>query len=500
MKKMKISKNYLKIILLGVLTFTTVSCEGDLEPETFDKLSPDNYPLNAEDARTTITGAYNVLNTGVWGGYGAVGWQQRVIANTATTDEFVCFWGHYAWTGYRNFQWNTSGEHTAGIYYNYIKGITKGINAMSIVDGIEDINADLKNRYKAEMQGVISLLAYTLYDTYGPVPVVVDPEITSDSNTDFKPERPSKEWMVSFIKERARLAADVLPDSYSAGDYGRITKGTALMVLLKLAMHEGNWSEAVSISNELIGLNIYELQDNYRSVFSVENEMNNEIVFAIPQNVSDVGNVWLAHVYPGIYESPDGIPVQKWGGYKMPWNMYDKFEEGNDDRLQSVWRYINTSNGVVDIRGIDEAWAQLGAIPAKYPEDPASTGMIHGNDYVVYRYSDVLLLKAEALNRLNGPNQESIDLINMIRNRVNTTPILLADYPTTEDLNDFILDERFRELHMEGHRREDLIRHGKYLSKASERGAFNTDSSRLLFPIPQSAIDENENIVQNPGY
>lgn len=477
-----------------------VSCEGDLVPETFDKLSPENYPVNAEDARTVITGAYNALNPSLWGGYGAIGWQHRVIVNTATTDEFVCFWGHYAWTGYRNFQWTNSGEHTNGIYYNYIKGVTKCVNAKTTINGIVDINEDLRTRYIGEMNGVIALLSYTLYDTYGPVPIVVDPEITNDSNTDYEPERPTKEWMVSFIKESARSAADLLPISYSAGDYGRITKGTALMVLLKLAMHERNWSEALAVSNEIIALNYYSLQANYRSVFSVENEMNNELIFAIPQNVADGGNQWLAHVYPGIYESPDGIPIQKWGGYKMPWDMYDKFEEGNDDRLESVWRYINTSDGIVDLKSIDEAWAQLGAIPAKYPEDPASTGMIHGNDYVVYRYSDVLLLKAEALNRLNGPTQESIDLINEIRNRVHTTPIILADYSTKEALNDFILDERFRELHMEGHRREDLIRHEKFLSKAEERGAFNTNSSRLVFPIPQSAIDENSNIIQNQGY
>lgn len=498
---MKERIKHIKLLFLVIISSYLVSCEGDLVPETFDKLSPENYPVNAEDARTLITGSYNILNQGVWGGYGAVGWQQRLIVNTATTDEFVCFWGHYAWTGYRNFQWTNSGEHTAGIYGNYIKGITKCINTMTTVANIAELNEDLKSRYVAEMHGVISLLAYTLYDTYGPVPIVVDPEITNDPETDYKPERPTKEWMVSFIEESARKAADDLPVSYSAGDYGRITKGTALMVLLKLAMHEGNWNEAVSISNEIIDLNYYALQANYRSVFSVENEMNNEIIFAIPQNVTDAGNVWLAHVYPGPYVSPDGIPIQKWGGYKIPWDMYDKFEEGNDDRLESVWRYINTANGIVDLKTIDEAWAKLGAIPAKYPEDPASTGMIHGNDYVVFRYADVLLLKAEALNRLNGPTQESIDLINEIRNRVNTTPIVLADYPTTEALNDYILDERFRELHHEGFRREDLIRHGKYISLAKERGAFNTDdNSRLLFPIPQSAIDENSNIVQNPGY
>ena len=72
------------------------------------------------------------------------------------------------------------------------------------------------------------------------------------------------------------------------------------------------------------------------------------------------------------------------------------------------------------------------------------------------------------------------------------------DY-TKETLRDFLLDERGRELYCEGHRRPDLIRFGKFIEKVREKG-FNAEDYHVLFPIPQSAMNENPNLVQNPGY
>jgi len=494
-----IRSSYIRILFIGLFIGLLSSCEGSLEPETFDKLSPSIYPKTAEDARTAITGAYQVLNQG-WAGYGGVGWQGRLIINEATTDEFVCYWGGSVWETYAKILWTANSDHVNGqTYFQYIKATS---NCVNLIDQIKTIaiTADLKTRYEGEMRGLMALLGYTMYDFYGPVPIVLDSKITSNPTSDFQPERPTKEWMVSYIKEQARLAANVLPVSYGKADYGRITKGTALMVLLKLAMHEKDWAEAAKISKEMMDLKYYGLQSSYLSVFAVDNEMNNELVFAIPLAVKD-GNVWLAHVLVGDYVEPNGIPIQAWGGYKVPWNMYDKFEEGKDERLKSLWRYLNTKNGIIDMRADpNHPNYKLGALPYKYSADPASNGERHGNDYVVFRWADVLLLRAEALNNLNGPTQESIDLIMEVRNRAKATAITLVQFSDKQSLNDYILDERFRELFMEGHRREDLIRNGKYLTEAIKRGAAYTDATRLLFPLPQKAIDENPKIKQNPGY
>lgn len=490
---------FIKFVFIGIVLSLITSCEGGLEQETFDKLSPDNYPQNEEDALSLITGVYSNVMFQYDRGWNARG---PLMINNITTDEFDCGWRNITWEIYRKFLWTANTSYTTDVYTRFVKAMSNCVGASAMIDQIE-MNEDIKANYKAELKAMMALVGYTLYDFYGPTAIVTDPEIVSNPISDFAPERPTKEWMINFIKENGRESADVLPIEYDSSDYGRVTKGFALMVLLKLAMHEKDWNEANLISKEIMDLDQYKLESNYLKTFAVYKEMNDEIIYAIPRTVSDVeANWWLAMVLPPEYIEPNGIPVQKWGGYKVPWDMYDKFEEGNDTRLESLWSSINTRKGIVDIRTVPEyaSWAQYGAIPYKYPADRYSTGAQHGNDVIIYRYADVLLLRAEALNNLNGPNQESIDLINMIRNRAKTSLIELSQFSDKQSLNDYILDERFRELFLEGHRRQDLIRHGKYLSEAARRGAPAYDEHFLLFPIPQSALDENSKIQQNAGY
>ena len=135
----------------------------------------------------------------------------------------------------------------------------------------------------------------------------------------------------------------------------------------------------------------------------------------------------------------------------------------------------------------------------KYWPDPNAVGEAMGNDIVYIRYADILLSRAEALNELSGPTQEAIDLINAVRQRANAATLTLASYPTKEGLRDFLLAERGREFYSEGLRREDLIRHGKFISSARSRG-YSAKDHQVLYPIPLQQIDANPNLEQNDGY
>lgn len=485
-------KGRFTIYILSFL-LSLASCEH-LEPQVFDRLSPNNYPKTPEDARTLVTGGYNILIN-----FSDIGWRYRLIMNTATTDEFVCFWKDPVWETYSKFLWNSNSPHVTTVYGQYIKGIS---NCINIIEQLKPVQMDegLKRRYQAEMKGIIALLAYTLYDFYGPTAIVTDPKITLDPTSSYQPERPTKEWMVEYIESTAKEAAGELPEAYGVSDYGRVTKGVALMALLKLYMHEKRWQDVVVVTKQIMDLKAYELERSYISIFAVSNEMNKEIILAVPYMASNFPqNVWLAHVLPSEYVEPNNIPIQKWGGYKVPWSMYDKYEPG-DTRLKAIWGSLNTANGIVDLRSIKEPWAQMGAIPYKYPADPGSNGAAHGNDLVIYRYAEVLLSRAEALNHLQPLSDESITLLNRVRSRSDAEVVSKTDFVSATELNTFILDERFRELFLEGSRREDLIRHGKYLEEAKKRGANYTDETRLIFPIPQWAINENPKIRQNTGY
>ena len=137
----------------------------------------------------------------------------------------------------------------------------------------------------------------------------------------------------------------------------------------------------------------------------------------------------------------------------------------------------------------------------KWEVDPNMSGGNAGNDYAIFRYPHVLLSKAEALNELNGPNQESLDLIDSVRVRCFDpfVPLSLSDFSTKEALRDRILDERGFEMLWEGFRRQDQIRTGHFLEAWTLKPA-DSDDHTLIFPIPQTQLDANPKLVQNPGY
>jgi hypothetical protein len=132
--------------------------------------------------------------------------------------------------------------------------------------------------------------------------------------------------------------------------------------------------------------------------------------------------------------------------------------------------------------------------------DNATAGNHSGNDVPIIRYADILLTKAEALNELNGPTQESLDLINEVRIRAGIATLTLTDASTTDVYRDLILRERGWEFVAEGKRREDLLRHGKFISLAQARGIGTAADKHKLYPIPQIEIDANKICGQNEGY
>ncbi len=496
-----------QILISSVLLFGLLSCEQGLEPNIYDKISGDNFPVTAEDARTIVSGIYFEFRGDGWLRYNVAN-DSRLVVGEFATDEFHCRWNGYQGSPF-NFLWQPDEFPFSDMYYWTVPAITKATAAIAQLRGINTISEELKERYIAEIRVCRAYWMYDLYNLYGPVPVIMNEE-DALFPLEYEPQpRPTNEWMVNTITTELEEAAKVLPKTYTSDDFGRFTSGAALMQLLKLQMHEKNWSAAEKTAREIIGLGVYELEADYRKIWDINNEQNAEIIFAIPCDpaVEFSGNMFRAHVLPSNWTSPSGLPVIGWDGYKVQWAFYDTFDE-DDKRRNTLQRYYPGPNGsTIDQRS--KANGGYGAIPVKYGEDPATTGQEQGNDYVIYRYADVLLLLAEALNEIHGPNQESINLINEVRSRAfdGAKPIGLSSFSNTEQLRQHILDERGWELCFEGCRREDLIRHGKFIEYANDpvkNGSKNPNGNakpyHVLFPIPAKAIYENTLIKQNEGY
>ncbi|MCD7941794.1 MAG: RagB/SusD family nutrient uptake outer membrane protein [Bacteroides intestinalis] len=139
-----------------------------------------------------------------------------------------------------------------------------------------------------------------------------------------------------------------------------------------------------------------------------------------------------------------------------------------------------------------------GTIPIKFTDTQFDNYGIQ-KAHPVIRFAEVLLPYAEAENELNGPTQNAVDAVKQTTDRAGIE-IPASALANKDAFRNFLLEERGHELYCEGQRRQDLIRHGVYISRARERGT-NAQDYRVLFPIPQTAITEAGGILeQNPGY
>ena len=125
-----------------------------------------------------------------------------------------------------------------------------------------------------------------------------------------------------------------------------------------------------------------------------------------------------------------------------------------------------------------------------FPFDYATAGDQKNNDWVIFRYADVLLMKAEAMVRMNNA-AGALPIVNDIRLKRGATPLAAITL-------DNLIDERGREMYWEGWRRQDLIRFGKFLESWQEKSV--NLPKNLLFPIPSTQLAVNPNLTQNPGY
>ncbi|WP_183557505.1 RagB/SusD family nutrient uptake outer membrane protein [Mucilaginibacter sp. SP1R1] len=298
-------------------------------------------------------------------------------------------------------------------------------------------------------------------------------------------------------------AITVLPAKYNqTANWGRVSGAVASTILLKVYMQEAaktgdatNWTKAQAVGQNIMGMG-FSLDPSYKDVFVTP--QNSEVIYAVPGNASSNNSTnatnYFSSIIPGDAKTILGQNVTASQNYKlaeMPWSYYDKYTP-TDTRLQTIANsYVNTSGVTIDrAHGLDAA------IPMKYPFQPNGQGF----DFVMFQYSDVLLSMAEITNEISGPTPTAIGYLKQVTDRAQTTIPITATV-SHDVLSNFILDERGRELYWEtGIRRQDLIRHGTFISAAVSRG-LPAKSYNLLFPIPSDVIIQSNGVVkQNAGY
>lgn len=343
--------------------------------------------------------------------------------------------------------------------------------------------------YIAEARAVRAYAYEFLYKFFGPVPLRTSSLMIGDL------ARASDAEMRTFIETELTAAIPDLPNPGKEESYGRFNKGMAYGILAKYYLNTKQWQKAIDASNSLIDLNYYELFPQFEKMFTVANEGNKEMIMVMPcLNITNYGNWYTAGALPVDFVHSDQIPEYTWvqgmanfaTKYRLRSAFVNTYDFDKDARAIVIIRsFINKAGKTVDLMATPDNASCL-----KY-WDNATVNNESGNDVPVIRYADILLTKAEALNELNGPAQESLDLINAVRHRAGIADLTTTEAVDKDTFRDLILRERGWEFVAEGKRREDLLRHGKFISAALARGVKVAADKHKLFPIPQGERDTN---------
>lgn len=532
------TNKFLIYSILIVFGFTFYACSLDENPT--DQIPEDEaYKSPTLIYLNTVASLYTEIGASE-GGSGLGGTDRGIYdLNTLTSDE--------AMLPTRGGDWDDGGlwrdlfQHEWGINNDLIQGSWDYLyrvigKANQSLDRLAElIEADPENTflpvYEAEVKALRAMYYYYLLDMYARVPIVKSSDVKiSDVNQATRSE------VFNFVVSELEASIPYLAEANSSmkGEYyGRITKPVAYFLMARLALNsqvyaEDDWSDGApsgSASFNVDGTEMnawqatiaycdkitdmgYVLESEFSSNFSVSNETSKENIFTIPMDPTNYTARMMYLIRSRHYEHGRVYDQDGWNGASATKEALAIFRKGDTDpRLEKTYfmgkvigpdgNYIQ--NGSVDLEYKPDAIAlnlsgdanekTAGARMSKYETDPLAQagGQLVHNDYVLFRYADVLLMKSEALVR-DGQNGDAE--LKQVRDRVGAEE-------RAATLNT-ILDERLLELAWEGHRRQDLVRFGKYHLPITDRPS--SAPFKTVFPIPGEVLSLNDNLSQNPGY
>jgi hypothetical protein len=390
---------------------------------------------------------------------------------------------------------NASNIYIAPVWTDGYKGILRCNNVIEQAPNI-NMDAALKKRYVAEAKYLRSLMYFNLVRVFGDVPLVTKPIETIEASYSYGRTAVAEVYK-KLIADLTEAEPDV-PLTYTGTDIGRVTRGAVQTLLGEIYLTQKDYPAAATVFSKVVTSNVYKLLPVYNDVFNPANGNNAEIIFSVNYKKGGIGE---GSPYVNAFLPTGGIPTlvtigttgNRLGGGK---DLYDAFETGDDRKAISI------NNSFVDGAGrvINTYFTR------KYFDNPP-TDKDGDNDWFVHRYSDALLMYAEALNE-TGATDLAHTYLNAVRNR--------AKLSSKTGLNQAemrlaIEQERRVELCFEGHRWFDLLRTGRaipvmndYFTKynISNGGVLvQVKDFQLIQPVPQSQIQANpEKMIQNPGY
>ncbi|MCB9202240.1 MAG: RagB/SusD family nutrient uptake outer membrane protein [Flavobacteriales bacterium] len=381
------------------------------------------------------------------------------------------------------------------------------------------VDVDNEEQIVSELRFLRALAYYYIVDFFGKGVLVNDETF----NTELPLPESSRLELFNYAESELLDIESVIA---SSNEYGRANKACVQMALAKLYMNAevytgvSRYDEAAKYINKIINEGGYSLATNFQENFTTDNNNSPEIIFPLIADAvvsQSYGNTTYiingsmksetGGMNPPDYGNPGGNDA--WGGHRATKAWYGLFgssatelANSNDARAKLFYTqghnwemndYKVWADGYPSIKFINKT-STGGGSPTKF----SST------DFPLFRYSDVLLMYAECALRGAADTDmgQALIWVNKVRDRAGADEIISSGLTL-----DFILDERARELNLEGHRRQDLIRFGKFTGsaylwpwKGNSVNGTSIPSYYSLFPISNAARQANPNLTQNPGY
>lgn len=523
-------KNLIRILCLSTFLLG-VSCTENLDLVPIDTGSVDGFFTSTSDVVAGVNGVYNTF-TGSWWGGAFIHVQPHFEA--ATENAVICCAWEYQ---YKRIAQGTMNSATGGVIrwkwdYGY-RAIFRINSILEVIESgtIADLTTETAAKLQAELRFLRAYVYHELTFLYGDVPLVLNTLTPGEAREIVRsPQKQVEDAMYADI-EYAINNLDITPFQ---GEFGRPTKVAALTLKGRAQMFRNDFSGAASTLSQVMALEggAVDLDPDYESLFRGANEQSPEIIWSLQYVDSEVGagegNFLGAHYGPNQLAGTSASQGQGWGAFRfqpflvddyymtdgLPFDqspLYDPDNpwENRDPRFEGTFFYPGTVyRGTVledknfNVNGAEKV-IKIASRKWKNETSNNSFSANGGEDFVLMRYADVLLMYAEAVNETQGPTAEAIDAFNKVRARAKM-PLLEAGV-TQDEFRDEIKHERKVEFFMEGTRYYDLLRWRdaetvllKVVPPAEQR-TFDP-GVHYKWPIPQFALDQSPNLTQNPGY
>lgn len=484
-------KKYI-ILLSGAGAILFGSCKKELTETPYSFLTPQTFYKTAADAQSAINGVLSALQPQAY-------YQRTIYIMTECPADNLApiLTQNQERIDMYKLQYTATNPEITNWWQNSYKLISR---ANDVIANVPSINMDVptRNHIVGNAYFLRAMAYFDLVRSFGDVPLILHP-ITSPGDSSLFPKRTAAATIYSQVISDLKYAeANCFPEpKISAATKGMVSSGAASAMLARVYLQRASTAYADPVDNQnalnecntVINSGVYSLMPNYSDVFNWNKKYypaQTEVIFAVQFGSNNSGTTQNITVR---MFSPSGLGGS--GSFVANTNFWNNGYPVYDT-IRKNWNLSDTAGGKIVTPYIhkyrDPSWVQ-GSNNSQM-------------NWIVLRYADVLEMQSEAMNNIDPTNVAKFNGVNTVLNRAGIPAqyqYSFSNVATQSDFIDTLVKERARELCVEGHRRWDLIRLGAYQQVEAGIG-MTLQPDYFLMPIPQTELDANPNLIQNPGF